>query len=364
MECVNTLRGNRQCANFIIKYNSQLMYKIKPWTHVAAWAALYFFWILIFQNRALAFTRTLTVEFCYLFFIAGNYYFNVQYTIPKLLYRKKYVAFGLMLLTGIFAGALFRVPVAMYLNEHYFLPGKPQPIPSKIFLNSLINIFVWVVCIVAAKLIIDKVRFQKYIAGIEREKTKNELDFLKAQFNPHFLFNSINSIYGHIEKKNTCARNMLLTFSEMLRYQLYECNVENISIDKEINYIKNYVALQQIRKEESLLVKLNINDNVKGFTIAPLLFIAFIENAFKYVSNNDTKENSVEISLCRQDNNILFRIFNTKEIINHTPIKHQGIGIANVKRRLELLYPGKYNLNIDDRNDTYEVTLNLQLNET
>jgi two-component system LytT family sensor kinase len=346
------------------KTELQVMNKIKPWTHIAAWTGLYICWILIFQNHALAITTTMTVEFCYLFFIAGNYYFNVQFTIPKLLYQKKYITFGLMLLAGIVAGAILRVPLAMYLNKHFFLVDKPQPLPSKIFLNSLVNIFVWVICIVAAKVIIDKIRFQNYVAGIEKEKIKNELDFLKAQFNPHFLFNSINSIYGHIDKKNTDARNMLLTFSEMLRYQLYECNVESINIEKEINYIKNYVALQQVRKEESLIVKLNINDNVKGFTIAPLLFIAFIENAFKYVSNNDAKENRVEISLCGNGNNIHFQIFNTKEINNTAPIKHKGIGIANVKRRLELLYPGKYKLNIGDAADTYEVTLNLQLHET
>ncbi len=113
-----------------------------------------------------------------------------------------------------------------------------------------------------------------------KEKEKAELDFLNAQFNPHFLFNSINSIYGHIDKHNASARNMLLTFSDMLRYQLYDCNSNCIIIDKEINYIKNYVALQQSRKEESLAVNLTIAENVKGFTIAPLLFIAFIEKCF------------------------------------------------------------------------------------
>ncbi|MEP6948159.1 MAG: histidine kinase [Ginsengibacter sp.] len=340
------------------------MNKNQLWTHIAIWTGLYIFWILIFQNHAFVFTRTLTVEFCYLFFIAGNYYFNIHYTVPRLLYQKKYVSFSLMLLGGIVAGALLRVPLAMYLNQHLFLVDQPQPASAKLFLNSLLNIFVWVICIVAAKLIIDKIRFQKYIDEIEKEKTKNELDFLKAQFNPHFLFNSINSIYGHIEKGNSSARKMLLTFSEMLRYQLYECNIEKIPIEKEINYIRNYVALQQVRKEESLVVKLNIYDNVKGFTIAPLLFIAFIENAFKYVSNNDLKENRVEILLCSFENSLLFKIFNTKETYHITDTKNRGIGIANVKRRLELLYPGKYNLNIVNRDSDYQVTLKLQIDET
>ncbi len=140
-------------------------------------------------------------------------------------------------------------------------------------------------------------RFAKYIEVIEKEKMQNELDFLKAQFNPHFLFNSINSIYGNINKNNSTAREMLLTFSEMLRYQLYECNTSRISIEKEINYIRNYINLQQVRKPENLAIQLYISEDVRGIMIAPLLFITFIENSFKYVSNYEGKLNEVKISL-------------------------------------------------------------------
>ena len=329
--------------------------------HFLLWTTLYLFWILVFQKRAFVFSRTMTVQFCYLFFIAGNYYFNILYTVPKFLYQKKYTGFALLMLSGIIAGALLRVPLAMYLNLHYFIPGKPQPGFTEIFRNSFINIFIWVVCLVAGKLIFDRIRFQKYVDTMEKEKSKTELDFLKAQFNPHFLFNSINSIYGHIDKKNPLARNMLLTFSEMLRYQLYECNTEQINIDKEVSYIKNYVTLQQIRMEEDLLVKLDIHENVKGFSIAPLLFIAFIENAFKYVGHQDQKQDRVEISLKKEDNGLLFRVYNTKETIIRKPILHKGIGIVNVKRRLELLYPGKYSLDINNTEKFYEVNLNLSI---
>ena len=329
--------------------------------HFLLWTTLYLFWIIVFQKRAFVFSRTMTVQFCYLFFIAGNYYFNVLYTVPKFLYQKKYVGFAVLMFSGIVAGALLRVPLATYLNLHYFIPGKLQPGFTELFRNSFINIFIWVVCLVAAKLIFDRIRFQKYVDTIEKEKSKTELDFLQAQFNPHFLFNSINSIYGHIDKKNPLARNMLLTFSEMLRYQLYECNTEQINIDKEINYIKNYVKLQQIRMEEDLVVNLDINENVRGFSIAPLLFIAFIENAFKYVGHEDQEHDCVEIALKKENDHLLFRIFNTKEPFIRKPILHKGIGITNVKRRLELLYPTKYTLDINNNEKFYEVNLNLSL---
>jgi two-component system, LytTR family, sensor kinase len=328
---------------------------------VLCWAALYFFWVMVFQKRAFAFSRTATVEFCYLIFVAANYYFNIYFTIPKFLYQKKYISFFISLLAGIAFTALLRVPLATYLNEHYFFVGKPQPRFAELFLNSLLNIFIWTVCIVAAKLMADRMRIQRNLDEMAREKEKAELDFLNAQFNPHFLFNSINLIYGHIEKQNAVARNMLLTFSDMLRYQLYDCSSNSILIEKEMSYIRNYVALQKARKEESLTVNLCIDENVKGFVIAPLLFIAFIENAFKYVSNSDEKENCVKIFFQRQNDMLIFRSCNSKEPDKDNHIEHKGIGISNAKRRLGLLYPKKHELTINDSKDFYEVILKLQL---
>jgi len=338
------------------------MKKERIWSGVLLWVGLYIFWVLVFQKRAFAFSKTMTVEFCYLLFIAGNYYFNVYFTVPRFLYRKKYAEFGLLFLAGILVAALLRVPLATYLSLHFFAPGKQPPGFYELFINSLTNIFIWVIFLVAGKLIIDRMRFQKYLESIEKQKVKNELDFLKAQFNPHFLFNSINSIYGNIDKSNSSARSMLLTFSEMLRYQLYECNTESINIDKEISYIKNYIALQETRKADNLKIELNIDDNMRGFTVAPLLFMAFIENAFKYVSHYEDKINTVQISLCKNEGDLVFRSFNTKENMNgYGRIEHNGIGVVNVKRRLELLYPNRHTLTINAADNSYEVLLNLQL---
>jgi LytS/YehU family sensor histidine kinase len=316
---------------------------------------------MVFQKREFAFSRTATVEFCYLIFIAANFYFNIYFTIPRFLYRKKYFLFALFMMLGIIVAALLRVPLATYLNRHYFLVGKPQPGFSPLFINSFLNIFIWVVCIVAVKLIIDRFRFQQYVDEMAKQKEQAELDFLNAQFNPHFLFNSINSIYGHIDKHNSTARNMLLTFSDMLRYQLYDCNSKAIPIEKELNYIKNYVALQKARKEESLVINLNVDENVKGFSIAPLLFIAFIENSFKYVSASEEKVNEVAISVTKEDDTVHFKCYNTKEINFTNPIVHKGIGITNARRRLQLLYPKKHHLDITDDKNYYEVYLKIQL---
>ena len=126
--------------------------KQKKWLQFLWWLCLYIVWVMVFQKREFAFSRTATVELCYLIFIAANFYFNVYFTIPKYLYQKKYYAFICTLLAAIILTALLRVPLAMYLNLHYFLRGKPQPGVSVLLINSLLNIFIWVVCIIAGKL--------------------------------------------------------------------------------------------------------------------------------------------------------------------------------------------------------------------
>jgi two-component system LytT family sensor kinase len=335
----------------------------RTWYNIIFWIGLYFFWTLVFQKRAFAFSKTMTVEFCYLLFIAANYYFNLHYTVPNFLYKKRYGVFGLLFLGGVIVAALLRVPLATYLSIHFFAPGRKPPGFYELFLNSFTNIFIWVICLVAGKIILDRIRFQKYVDLMEKDKVRNELDFLKAQFNPHFLFNSINSIYGNIDRSNSSARNMLLKFSDMLRYQLYECTTDSISIDKEINYMRNYVALQQTRNAENLVVDLEIDEELRGFTVAPLLFTAFVENAFKYVSHHENEENRVEISLSKNLDNLVFRAFNTREknYNGDAVINHGGIGIANVKRRLELLYPYKHELAMSRNDNSYEVVLKLQI---
>jgi len=331
--------------------------------HVLCWAGLYLFWIMVFQKRSFAISRTATIEFCYLLFIGANFYFNVYFSVPGFLYKQRYVEYALLFIAGVFITAILRVPLATYMNAHFFLVGKPQPTASALFVASFLNIFIWTAGIVSGQVIVDRFRFQQYIEEIKKEKSKAELDFLNAQMNPHFLFNSIHSIYGHIDKNNGTARNMLLTFSDMLRYQLYDCNNNSISIDRELNYIKNYVELQRARKEEDLVVNFHIDKNVRGVAIAPLLFICFVENAFKYVAGNEKGENKVDISFTRENNNLLFKCVNTKDPIPVQNIEHKGIGINNARRRLALHYPEKHLLDIHENDAYYMIKLRIDLDE-
>lgn len=335
----------------------------KYWQHILWWVGLYLFWILVFQKRSFAFSQTATIEFCYLLFIGANFYFNVYFAIPRFLYKQRYAEYALLFIGGVLLTALLRVPLAIYMNTHVFQVAKIPPVLN-IFVASFLNILIWTAAIVAGKIMIDRFRFQQYVEKIQQEKSKAELDFLNAQMNPHFLFNSLHSIYGHIDKNNGTARNMLLTFSDMLRYQLYDCNSDSIPLDKELTYIKNYVALQRSRKEEDLLVNLQVDNSIRGLTISPLLFISFVENAFKYVGNNERGENRIDISFTSENNRLIFKCLNTLDPIPVQNTEHKGIGISNSKRRLALHYPGKHNLDIHENGEYYVVKLTIELNET
>jgi sensor histidine kinase YesM len=342
-----------------IQTNKQSNPLNKPISHVIFWLMAYLFWIFIFRNGTLVLTHAITIQFCYLIFIAGNYYYNSLFTVPYLLNKKRYLLFGICFLLGIVAGAALRVPVSFFISRYLFKVNINHFNSLSVFFDSFVNILFWVVIILGTKLIAEKITSQRYIEQIEKEKADNELNFLRAQFNPHFLFNSINSIYAHIDKSNKSAREMLLVFSEMLRYQLYECNVDLIELDREINYIQNYIALQKSRIDERINVSFcaqQVNGNVK---VAPLILITFIENAFKYVGFNECADNIIKMELHNNDGEISFTIFNTKDsFINHAE-KSSGLGIANVRRRLELLYPGKHILNITEEESTYTVDLTL-----
>lgn len=200
---------------------------------------------------------------------------------------------------------------------------------------------------------------KELIRKIELERLNTELEYLKAQINPHFLFNSLNTVFFQIDKQNTVARETLSKFSDMLRYQLYECNGKEIAIEKEMLYLKNYVELHRLRLGEQYEIRFACSDELKNFTLPPLLLLPFIENAFKHVSHFTDRKNIIDIELKKSRNLFRLKIFNTKDTKATTA--SGGIGLKNVQRRLELLYHDRYELEIKDQPESFDVQLNLEI---
>ncbi len=199
---------------------------------------------------------------------------------------------------------------------------------------------------------------------MEKEKVINELNFLKAQNNPHFLFNSLNSIYFQIDKNNTEARGSLMQLSEMLRYQLYECSAEKIPVEKEITYLKNYIELQKVRLNKNYLISFKAEPNLKNFTVAPLLIMPLIENDFKHVSHFTEKANEIKINLGFEKGVLICEINNTVEKNASEPeVTDGGIGLKNIQRRLQILYKDNYDLKCEKNGAYYHSQLRLQIDE-
>ena len=250
----------------------------------------------------------MTIEFCYLLFVTGDYYAIHAFAIPRGPGRKKYSLFVAAVVLVIAASAGLRAALAFYINVHYFRTaggvgtaggaGTAGPIDyGALYLRSFINISLWVLMVTLGRMLVERMQTQQQMELLEKERIKSELDYLKAQINPHALFNSLNTIYGHIDKHNHVARNILLQFSELLRYQLYDCAADKVSLEKEVAYIGNYVAFQRLRKDEQLIVHCKVGNIGQGLRIAPLMLVVLIENAFKFVSNFSDRPNKICIEI-------------------------------------------------------------------
>jgi LytS/YehU family sensor histidine kinase len=278
--------------------------------------------------------------------------------IPKLAQQKKILLYIASLIVTLGLYVLLKNVHDVYLNG-YVLGVQSR---TSFFYNSYYNfsIAIFYLAFSVALQLSKAWYFQReLIRRMEFEKLSSELDYLKAQINPHFVFNSINTVYFQIDKQNVDARDSLSAFSDLLRYQLYECNGNEIPIEKEIVYLQNYIELQRKRKDENYNISFVAGDNLNGFTISPLLLIPFVENAFKHVSHYSCG-NQVRIMARRRNDSFELSVFNTKER-KATLNGHDGIGLKNARRRLELLYKNRHNLIIDDDGDSYEVNLSLKI---
>jgi two-component system, LytTR family, sensor kinase len=309
-----------------------------------------------YRTPALAFQITLikVVDLALMVYIT-NYLL-----IPSLLYKKRYALFVIIFIGMVLTSSFGKMYIIGQVAGDPSAFSLQRNLKARIYDNVIPHFFL-VIAGAAIKFMFDQLSLQRKIAELAKEKAEAELNFLKSQINPHFLFNSLNSVYFLIDKNNPEARQALHKFSDMLRYQLYEANGEKIPIEKEIDYLKDYVHLQQLRKDENYKVQFYCSSEVKNFLIQPLLLIPFVENAFKHISHKPDGTNFVKLDMERNNGYFEFSVENSCEKGIHLTEQHGGIGMNNVKRRLELLYPDSHQLRIDENANTFKIHLKLKI---
>ena len=332
--------------------------------HLLLWIILTFFLLYLYYDDRSPLLQQFIATLVVTGFTSLPAYYASNVLVPKILYHRRISRFIGSILLVAFANTILTYFVAGEL--YYRLSGKPVFTNPEYILT--VSSFLFIInCIVigissSIQIITDRFGIEHQLHEAQNEKIRTELSYLRAQINPHFLFNVLNTIYFQINKGNSEARNSVEKLSELLRYQLYECNTDKIDISKELAYIKNYVAIQQLRMETGTDLQVTIPADMGHFQIAPLIILPIIENAFKYLSNyKDSSQNKLYITIYNEpDSQIMVKVMNTYSDNTKQLDNSNGLGLKNMERRLELLYPGIHSLAKKRNGNSFEVILKIQ----
>lgn len=276
--------------------------------------------------------------------------------LPKYFYQKKHLQFLLYTIIIIGISALLEE----FVIEKIFLSDSRGDIIN--LFGSLYDILPTVGILVGFKFAWDSVAKQNKINQLDKVINESQLQFLNSQISPHFLFNNLNNLYSYALEKSSKTEELILELSSILRYMLYECKEPLISLGKEAIYLKHYVHLHKIQLEEraNLVFNNKLNDAVGG--IAPLLLIVFVENAFKHSMSSQVDKINIDIQLEMHGKMLKFSCTNTFNKNSNTKNLNGGIGLENTRKRLDLLYPDNYQLQINESENKYHVELIIPVN--
>lgn len=289
-------------------------------------------------------------------------YITLYYFIPKYLLNRKYFKFSIYFILSV----IVVVSVERFINLYIVYPyiylepiEKTPPFFSVGIFFLAINIYKIVILATVIKLIKIWYQNQKLQHKLKNLNLNSELAQLRNQINPHFLFNTLNNIDALISKDKEKASDAIIKLSEIMRYMLYEASLEKVSLEKEINYLKSYINLQKLRFKDKNFVTCTYEGNFQGKLVVPMLFVSFIENAFKH-GLKKTNEPSIIIKLLANEQYVQFECINYISDNQHiNKDKTGGIGMSNVIRRLELLYPDKHELRITTEKGVFKVSLKI-----
>lgn len=282
-------------------------------------------------------------------------YSNMYFFVPRFLFKKKYLNYSFSVLAGMIILSLIHRTAS-----HYFKPNLlPYEEDSVNFFTFTFIILVLTTASAAVKLFQQWIFDAQLIHDLEQAKTSAELEQLKNQINPHFLFNMLNNANVLTKKDPDKASQVLMKLSDLLRYQLYDSSREKVFLTSDIHFLEDLLNLEKIRRDSFDFI-ISKEGDLNGVQIPPLLFISFVENAVKH--NNDSEKTSyVNLEFKSHNTELFFKCVNSKPILKAVKTGSGGLGLANIRRRLQLLYPSSHTLKIEENKETFSVTLNIKL---
>ena len=322
--------------------------KLRILYHLAFWG---FFTLLFLQQNPKVVLQDFLAWFTILGVSTMVVYTNLYLLFPKFFFTKKYSIYFLLLVLIIGLGAL---------SLKLLFPSGNTSFSISIFLH-FINIFFFVVITSSLKFLRGFLQKQELLMKSEKEQLKTELSLLKAQVNPHFLFNTLNNLYGLIlQNENLQAAEITLKLSDLMRYLLESSKTERISLQKEIKFLEDYLVLEKIRLSAQADIRFVVYRLEKDIFVAPLLFIPFVENAFKHGLQSISESSFAHFYLSIQGKDLFFEAVNSVGQNITTPEK-SGTGLENLRKRLELLYPEKHLLEVEKNEGIFKVILQISI---
>lgn len=332
--------------------------------HVAFWAGFFLLPIVFFprpRDVEFQFTQSMIWRFVGIdSYLLIFYYLNTHFLIPRLLTKRKWVWYCIIIIC-----ALLLFLFINRLFEEVIHSEMPAPLRQKVqrrhrpflypFTGSSAIFFLVLTVSTCSRVIQEWLGIESKRQEIENEKLTTELSFLKSQINPHFLFNTLNNIYSLAIAKSEATADAVLKLSAIMRYVLSQTKYDMVALDKEIEFIKQYIELQKVRLTDKVTIELNIIGDTAKKQIAPLLLMPFVENAFKY--GVSTKESSKLWFEVKANGNGIYFSSQNAIVSNSNNGENTGIGLKNTKRRLELLYPEKHTLFVTQENNQFNVKL-------
>ncbi len=244
----------------------------------------------------------------------------------------------------------------------YYLYPDTWMYSTRFAVNVITSAFFAVVCVGLLRFVEDYFELEARRKELENQQLTSELQFLRAQVNPHFLFNTLNNLYYLAVNQSGRTPEVIAKLSGMMRYMIYESNHPRVPLDKEIEYIENYLSLERLRLEDNVPITFEVNGHTAGVRIAPLILITFLENAFKHGVSSSAEAPWITVQLDLEHGSCVYRVANGKlKQESKTLHDKSGIGLQNVRRRLALTYPDRHYLRITDTDERYEVVLKLDL---